>query len=65
MKDNESVRKELGEWETWRNGSIAGIKWQFTTADASRKLSSLYPKFDMKDETRVACIISNIIVSVH
>jgi hypothetical protein len=50
VEDIESLRQELGEWETWRNGSMAGIRWQFTTGDARTKLSSLYPKFDMKDE---------------
>jgi hypothetical protein len=50
VEDIESLRRELGEWETWRNGSIAGIKWQFTTKGARTKLSSLYPKFDIKDE---------------
>ena len=49
VEDIESLRKELGEWETWRNGSVTGITWQFTTADARTKLSSLYPKFDMKE----------------
>jgi hypothetical protein len=46
----EMLRAELGEWETWRNDSIAGIKWQFTTKDARTKLSSLYPKFAMKGQ---------------
>jgi hypothetical protein len=46
----ETLNRELREWETWRNDSIAGVNWQFTTADARRKLSSLYPKFDMKGE---------------
>jgi hypothetical protein len=46
----ETLRTELQEWETWRNDSIARITWQFTTKDARTKLSSLYPKFDMKDK---------------
>ncbi|MDR1277687.1 MAG: transposase, partial [Treponema sp.] len=50
VEDIERLNRELREWETWRNDSIAGVNWQFTTADARRKLSSLYPKFDMKDE---------------
>jgi hypothetical protein len=48
--DIETLRKELQEWETWRNGSVAGIKWQFTAADARTKLSSLYPKFALKEQ---------------
>ena len=47
--DIQTLRKELQECETWRNGSVARIKWQFTTADARTKLSSLYPKFAMKE----------------
>jgi hypothetical protein len=46
----ETLRNELREWETWRNDSVTGIKWQFTTADARTKLSSLYPKFSLKDQ---------------
>jgi hypothetical protein len=50
VEDIESLRKKLREWETWRNNSSAGIKWQFTTRDARTKLSPLYPKLDVKDE---------------
>jgi hypothetical protein len=46
----ETLNRELEEWETWRNDSISGVNWQFTTGDARTKLSSLYPKFDMKGE---------------
>jgi hypothetical protein len=46
----ETLNRELREWETWRNNSIAGVNWQFTTTDARTKLSSLYPKFAIKGE---------------
>ena len=49
VEDIEDLRNELREWETWRNGSIVKINWQFTTGEARTKLSSLYPNFDIKD----------------
>jgi hypothetical protein len=47
--DIETLRNELQKWETWRNDSVSKINWQFTTGVARTKLSSLYPKFDVKD----------------
>lgn len=39
------LRSELSAWETERNAAEAKVDWQFKTADARIKLSSLYPKF--------------------
>ena len=37
------LRSELGAWENERNKQQATVNWQFKTADARIKLSSLYP----------------------
>ena len=37
------LRSELGAWENERNKQQATVNWQFRTADARIKLSSLYP----------------------
>lgn len=42
----DKLRQELAAWETDRNKSGACVTWQFTTANARTKLTSLYPKFD-------------------
>jgi len=40
----DTLRKELGKWETDRNMTANKIIWQFTTKDSRTKLASLYPK---------------------
>ena len=40
-----SLREALAAWEVERNTIAAKVNWQFRTADARVKLSSLYPKF--------------------
>ena len=44
------LREELAAWETERNTLTATVNWQFRTADARVKLSSLYPKLTTEDE---------------
>jgi hypothetical protein len=39
----DSVRTLVAAWERERNEAKATIRWQFTTADARRKLERLYP----------------------
>ena len=39
----EKLRNELKAWENERNCNYATVNWQFKTADARIKLSSLYP----------------------
>ena len=39
------LREALAAWEVERNTIAAKVNWQFRTADARVKLSSLYPKF--------------------
>jgi transposase len=39
----EELRTAIACWEDLRNGSKAGINWQFTTTDARIKLRKLYP----------------------
>ena len=45
-----SLREELAAWEVERNKVAAKVNWQFRTADARVKLSSLYPKFTTASE---------------
>ncbi len=45
------LRQELAAWECDRNEHTACIHWQFSTDNARSKLISLYPKFDMTDES--------------
>jgi len=42
----ETVKKEVAEWQKFRNNKNAKVNWQFTTADARVKLSRLYPTLD-------------------
>ena len=46
IADIETVRKEVGAWQTSRNNKNAKVNWQFTTDDARIKLRRLYPTFD-------------------
>ncbi len=41
----ETLRCEVGAWQTERNAKKVGADWQFTTADARIKLRRLYPSF--------------------
>lgn len=45
-----SLREELAAWEVERNTVAAKVNWQFRTADARVKLSSLYPMFTTASE---------------
>ena len=45
-----SLREELAAWEVERNKIAAKVNWQFRTADARVKLSSLYPTFTTASE---------------
>ena len=45
-----SLREELAAWEVERNKIAAKVNWQFRTADARVKLSSLYPMFTTASE---------------
>ena len=44
------LREELAAWEVERNTVAAKVNWQFRTADAIVKLSSLYPRFTTASE---------------
>jgi DDE superfamily endonuclease len=41
----DSVRKDVRAWERGRNNACGTVDWQFTTADARKKLKRLYPSF--------------------
>ena len=43
LGDQERVRRVLTAWETGRHAAKATVDWQFTTANARRKLKWLYP----------------------
>ena len=45
-----SLREELAAWEVECNKVAAKVNWQFRTADARVKLSSLYPTFTTASE---------------
>ena len=45
-----NLRGELAAWEVERNKVAAKVNWQFRTADARVKLSSLYPTFTTASE---------------
>ena len=40
----EVLRLETAAWSTATNAKQRGVDWQFRTADARKKLKSLYPK---------------------
>ena len=44
------LREELAAWEVERNTVAVKVNWQFRTADARVKLSSLYPRFTTASE---------------
>ena len=46
IPDQTALRQEVEAWATRRNAAQATIAWQFTTADARRKLTKLYPTLD-------------------
>lgn len=43
IPDQESLIKEISDWETDRNSKSITIDWQFETKDARIKLKKLYP----------------------
>ena len=40
----ENLKREIAAWSNAVNAKQRGVDWQFRTADARRKLKSLYPK---------------------
>jgi hypothetical protein len=44
--DRAALARHVGAWEGRRNGAGVKAEWQFTTADARRKLRKLYPTID-------------------
>ena len=44
--DRATMDEDVTAWVATRNGTAAGIDWQFTTADARIKLRRLYPTYD-------------------
>ena len=44
LPDRETLSREIGAWEQARNDAQITVHWQFTTQDARRKLTKLYPK---------------------
>lgn len=44
MESLEYLEREVAAWQARRNAASTRVDWQFTTADARRKLKSLYPK---------------------
>ncbi len=46
IPDQATLRQEVDAWASRRNTARATIAWQFTTADARRKLIKLYPTLD-------------------
>jgi DDE superfamily endonuclease len=49
IPDQATLRQEVEAWATRRNAARATIAWQFTTADARRKLTKLYPTLDLSE----------------
>ena len=45
ISEIEKLSQQLSAWEQERNSSKATVQWQFKTADARIKLTSLYPRF--------------------
>jgi DDE superfamily endonuclease len=43
LADRDTVKREVGAWETRRNTDGVTADWRFTTADARIKLKRLYP----------------------
>jgi len=43
LPDEAALRREVSAVETERNAQRRGIRWQFTSRDARRKLERLYP----------------------
>ncbi len=46
IPDQTTLRQEVEAWAARRNAAQATIAWQFTAADARRKLTKLYPPLD-------------------
>ncbi len=43
LEDETALRRQVSAVETERNTQRCGIRWQFTSHDARRKLERLYP----------------------
>ena len=50
MNDLDNVKRAVAAWTDYRNFHSKGVDWQFTTADARRKLKSIYPVFQFDDK---------------
>ena len=48
IPDREALRREVAAWVATRNGAVAKVDWQFTTADARIKLKRLYPSMELQ-----------------
>jgi len=48
VKDQETLKRKVKEWEAQRNEERVGCNWRFTTQNARIKLKSLYPKINAK-----------------
>jgi DDE superfamily endonuclease len=46
LGDRTALARHVGAWKGRRNGAGVKAEWQFTTADARRKLRKLYPTID-------------------
>jgi hypothetical protein len=48
IPDLATLRREVSAWEVRRNAAVVKVEWQFTTADARRKLKRLYPTIQLQ-----------------
>jgi hypothetical protein len=44
IPDLQILDREVQAWVEKRNNKVVKVDWQFTTADARKKLKHLYPK---------------------
>ena len=51
---------EVSAWQAERNRTANQIHWQFTTADARRKLRRLYPAFLRHDENQKPALPTSV-----
>jgi hypothetical protein len=45
IPDQQTLRREVGAWQTPRNAKASSVDWRFTTQDARIKLKRLYPSY--------------------
>lgn len=46
IPDQQTLRKEVAEWQERRNTEAVAVDWRFSTEDARIKLKRLYPSYD-------------------